>query len=119
VLVESCDEVIGKENDHLKREVKRLEFEVNKLKKQTKVQPPQDNRSNMVKKSEKEITALKIASQQPRKQVHHKEEEMNLMDKNVEYARSAYLNARRPHIKSVMGYKTGDKHNSWVNIKDQ
>jgi hypothetical protein len=37
VLVESCDAAIGKENDHLKREVKRLEFEVNKLKKQTKV----------------------------------------------------------------------------------
>jgi hypothetical protein len=53
VLVESCDEAIGKENDHLKREVKRHEFEVNKLKKQTKVQPPQDNRSNIVKKLEK------------------------------------------------------------------
>jgi hypothetical protein len=26
VLVESCDEAIGKENDHLKREVKRLKF---------------------------------------------------------------------------------------------
>jgi hypothetical protein len=37
VLAESCDEVIGKDNDYLKREVKRLEFEVNKLKKQTKV----------------------------------------------------------------------------------
>jgi hypothetical protein len=30
VFVESCDEAIGKENDHVKREVKRLEFEVNK-----------------------------------------------------------------------------------------
>jgi cell division protein FtsB len=37
VLVETCDDAIGKENDHLKREVKKLEFEVNKLKKQTKV----------------------------------------------------------------------------------
>jgi hypothetical protein len=63
VLVESCDEAIGKENDHLKREVKRLEFEVNKLKKQTKVQPPQDNRSNMVKKLEKGRTTPKVASQ--------------------------------------------------------
>jgi hypothetical protein len=33
VLVESCDEAIGKENAHLKIEVKRLEPEVNKLKK--------------------------------------------------------------------------------------
>jgi cell division protein FtsB len=64
VLVESCDEAIGKENDHLKRELKRLEFEVNKLKKQTKVQSAQDNRNNMVKKLEKGRTAPKISSQQ-------------------------------------------------------
>jgi hypothetical protein len=53
VLVESCDEAIGKENDLLTREVKELELEVNKLKKQPKMQPPQDNHSNMVKKLEK------------------------------------------------------------------
>jgi cell division protein FtsB len=40
VLVETCDEAIGKENDHLKSQVKRLELEVKKLKKQPKVQPP-------------------------------------------------------------------------------
>jgi hypothetical protein len=119
VLVESCDEAIGKENDHLKRAVKRLEFEVNKLKKQTKVQPPQDNCSNMVKKLEKRRTTPKIASQQQRKQVHHKKEEENLVDEKVEYARSAYLNARRPHIKSGIGYKIGDKHNSRVNTRGQ
>jgi hypothetical protein len=33
VLVETCDEEIGKENDHLKREVKKLELEMDKLKK--------------------------------------------------------------------------------------
>jgi hypothetical protein len=33
VLVETCDETIAQENDHLKREVKKLELEVNKLKK--------------------------------------------------------------------------------------
>jgi hypothetical protein len=32
VLIESCDQAIGKKNDHFKRELKRLEFEVNKLK---------------------------------------------------------------------------------------
>jgi hypothetical protein len=69
VHVESYDEAIGKENDHLKREVKRLEFEMNKLKKQTMVQPPQDNHSNKVKKHEKERAAPKTSSQQPRKQV--------------------------------------------------
>jgi hypothetical protein len=57
VLVETCDDAIGQENDHLKREVKNLELEVNKLKKQTKVQPPQDNHRNVVKKLEKGRTA--------------------------------------------------------------
>jgi cell division protein FtsB len=33
VSVETCDDQIAKENDHLKREVKKLELEVNKLKK--------------------------------------------------------------------------------------
>jgi hypothetical protein len=93
VLVETCDEAIGKENDHLKREVKKLELEVNKLKKQAKVQPPQDNHSNMVKKVEKGRTVLKIASQQQKKQVQHEKNE------KIEYARSVFLNARRPHIK--------------------
>jgi hypothetical protein len=37
--VETCDETIAQKNDHLKREVKKIEFEVNKLKKQTKMQP--------------------------------------------------------------------------------
>jgi hypothetical protein len=49
--------------------VKKLELEVNKLKKQSKVQSPQDNRSNMVKKLEKGKTASKIASQPSKKQV--------------------------------------------------
>jgi FtsZ-binding cell division protein ZapB len=31
VLVETCDETIAQENNHLKREVKKLELEVNKL----------------------------------------------------------------------------------------
>jgi hypothetical protein len=34
------------------------------------------------------------------------------MDEKIEYARSAYINARRPHIKSDIGNKIGDKHNS-------
>jgi cell division protein FtsB len=35
--VETCYDQIAQENDHLKREVKKLELEVNKLKKQGKV----------------------------------------------------------------------------------
>jgi hypothetical protein len=41
------------------------------------------------------------------------------MDEKVKYARSAYLNARRPHIKSGIGYKTGYNHNSRLNTKGQ
>jgi hypothetical protein len=54
VSVETCDDQIAQENNHLKRDVKKLELEVNKLKKQAKLQPPQDNCSNVVKKLEKE-----------------------------------------------------------------
>jgi hypothetical protein len=97
----------------VKREVKKLELEVNKLKKKAKVQPPQDNRSNVVKKFEKEKTAPKIASQPSKKQVQ------NENDEKVEYVRSVFLNVRRPHIKSGIGYKNGDKHNSRVNNKGQ
>jgi hypothetical protein len=63
---------------------------VNKLKKQDKVQPTQNNRNNMVKKLEKRKTAPKIVSQPPKKQVQKER------DENVEYA-------RRPHIKSGIG----------------
>jgi hypothetical protein len=110
VSVETCDDQIAQENDHLKREVKKLELEVNKLKKQAKVQPPQDNCINVVKKGK---TAPKIASQPSKEQVQ------NEKDEKVEYARSVFLNARRAHIKSGIGYKNGDKHNSKVNTKGQ
>jgi hypothetical protein len=113
VSVESCDEQIPQENDHLNREVKNLELEVNKLKTQPKVEPPQDNHNNMVKKLEKGKTAPKIASQPPKKQVQKEK------DERVEYARSVFLNARMPHIKSRIGYKNGDKQNSRVNTKGQ
>jgi hypothetical protein len=113
VSVETCEDQIAKENDHLKREVKKVKLEVNKLKKQIKVQPPQDNRSNMVKNVEKKKTAPKIASQPSKKQVQ------NEKDEKVEYARSVFLNARRSHIKSGIGYKNGDKYNSRMNTKGQ
>jgi hypothetical protein len=67
----------------------------------------------MVKKFEKGKTAPKIASQPPKKQVQKER------DEKVEYARSVFLNAGRPHIKGGIGYKNGDKHNSRVNIKGQ
>jgi hypothetical protein len=113
VSVKTCDDLIAQENDHLKREVKNFELEVNKLKKQAKVQPSQDNRSNVVKKLEKEKTAPKIGSKPSKKQVQ------NEKDEKVEYVSRVFLNVRRPHIKSGIGYKNSDKHNSSVNTKGQ
>jgi cell division protein FtsB len=63
VLVEFCDEVIGKENDNLKFEVKMLEQQVNMLEKEAKVQPSKDNRRNMINKFEKGRTMSKLAPQ--------------------------------------------------------
>jgi cell division protein FtsB len=59
VSVETCDDQIAQENDHLKTEVKKLKLEVNKLKNQDKVQLAQDNCSNVVKKLEKEKNRTK------------------------------------------------------------
>jgi hypothetical protein len=56
-----------------------------------------------VKKLEKGKTAPKIASQPLKKQVQIKK------DQKIEYARSVFLNGRRPHIKSGIRYKNGDK----------
>jgi hypothetical protein len=67
----------------------------------------------VVKKLGKGKTAPKIASQPPKKQ------DQNKKDEKIEYARSVFLNTRRLHIKSGIGYKNGDKHNSIVNTKGQ
>jgi hypothetical protein len=67
----------------------------------------------VVKKLEKGKNTPKITSQPPKKQVQ------NENDEKIEYARSDFLNAKRPHIKSGIGYKKGDKHNSKVNTKGQ
>jgi hypothetical protein len=99
VIVESCDEAIGKENDTLKVEVKRLEQKVKVLEKQIKAQPSQDNRMNMVNKLEKGKTMPELAPQQQMRTTHHKKEERANIDEKIEYARSVFLNARRPHIK--------------------
>jgi hypothetical protein len=115
VVVESCDEAIGKENDALKLEVKMLEQKVKMLEKQVKVQPSQDNRRNMVNKLEKGKIEPKFAPQQQKRPTHHKKEERANIDKNVEYVRSVFLNAKRPHIKNDIGYKNGGKNNSRVN----
>jgi hypothetical protein len=57
----------------------------------------------------------KLAPQQQKKVIHHKKEERANIDEKFEYAWSVFLNARRPHIKNGIGYKSGDKHNSRTN----
>jgi hypothetical protein len=115
IVVESCDEAIGKENDALKLEVMRLEQTVRVLEKQVKAQPSQDNRRSMVNKREKGKTVPKLAPQWQKKAIHHKKEEIENIDEKIEYAWSVFLNARRPHIKNGIGYKSGGKHNSRTN----
>jgi hypothetical protein len=85
------------------------------LEKQAKAQPSQDNCRNMVNKFEKEKTMPKLAPQHQKKHTHHKKEENANIDEKIEYTRSVFLNARRPHIKNGIDYKSGDKHNLIVN----
>ena len=56
VVVETCDDLIAKENDELKQEVERLMKDLTRLKGKSIVQPSQNNRENMVKKLEKGST---------------------------------------------------------------
>jgi hypothetical protein len=51
--VETCDEQITEENDHLKLEAKSFEKMGSNFMKQAKVRPFQNNRRNMVNKLEK------------------------------------------------------------------
>jgi hypothetical protein len=53
----------------------------------------------MVNKLEKGRTTHKLAPQHQMKLTHHKKEERANFDEKIEYARSVFLNARRPHIK--------------------
>jgi hypothetical protein len=83
--------------------------------KQVKAQSSQDNCKNIVNKLENGRTVPKLAPQHQKKPTHHKKEERANIDEKIEYARSVFLNARRPYIKNDIGYKSGDKHNSRVN----
>ena len=59
IVVESCDDLIAKENDELKQEVERLMKDLYRLKGkgiESNVQPSHDNREDMVKKLKKGFT---------------------------------------------------------------
>jgi cobalamin biosynthesis Co2+ chelatase CbiK len=53
VFVETCDDLIAKENDQLMEEVENLKEDLSKLKGKSQVQPCKDNRDIMVEKLEK------------------------------------------------------------------
>jgi hypothetical protein len=82
IVVESCDEAIGKENDALKLEVKRLKQKVRVLEKQVKAQPSQDNRRNMVNKLEKgKLCPCLLLNNKRRVFITRKKKEQTLMRK--------------------------------------
>jgi hypothetical protein len=83
------------------------------------VKPPQDNHRNMVNKIKKGSNFIKRASQQSYKTQPLKMQQKGIKDEKINYARSVYLNARMPHIKNGIDYKSGDKHNSRLNTKGQ
>jgi hypothetical protein len=119
VSVETCDEQIAQENDHLMLEVKRLKQMVSEIMKQAKVRPSKDNYRNMVNKLEKGSNVTKQASQPSNKAQSLKKQQKTIEEEKLKHARSAYMNARRPHIKSRIGYKNGAEHNSRVNTRGQ
>jgi hypothetical protein len=92
---------------------------VSELVKQAKVQPYQDNRRNVVNKLKTGSNITKQASQQSNKAQPLKKQQKTVEEKRLEYAMSAYLNARKSHIKNIIAYKMGDKHNSRVNNNGQ
>jgi TolA-binding protein len=94
VSVETCDEEVAQENDQLNLGVKRLEKMLSELVIQAKVRCTQDNRRNMVNKLEKGSNFTKRASQQSNKTQPLNKQQKGIEDERIEYARSAYLNAK-------------------------
>jgi hypothetical protein len=72
-----------------------------------------------VNKLEKSLNVTKQASQQSNKAQPLKKQQKIIEEEKRKYARSAYLNARRPHIQNGIGYKMGGKHNTRVNNNGQ
>jgi hypothetical protein len=78
VFVESCDDLITQENDELKQEVEKLKRNLYVLKEESKVQPSQDNRDDMVKKLEEGSTVTSSIPQQ-----HIKINKSNIQEKKT------------------------------------
>jgi hypothetical protein len=76
VFVETCDDLITQENDELRQEVEKLKRDLYVLKEESQVQPPEDNRDDVVKKLEKGSTVTSSIPQQ-----HIKINKANIQEK--------------------------------------
>jgi hypothetical protein len=76
VFVETCDDLIAKENDQLIQEVERLKGDLSKLKGMSQVQPCQDNQDNMVKKLEKGSNRTSSTFRPKKQGINHKAQEI-------------------------------------------
>jgi hypothetical protein len=76
VFLETCDDLIAKENDQLMQDVERLKDDLSKLKGKSQVQPCQDNRDNMVKKLEKGSNRTSSILRPKKQGKYHKAQEI-------------------------------------------
>ena len=135
IVVESCDDLIAKENDELKQEVERLMKDLYRLKgksMKSNVQPSQDNRENMVKKLEKgsTVTCSKCHKEghksnkcpQPRKKLSDEKNKKKLTIKSsLIYTKpnrrnksnsTSYVIKKKTNGK-VVAHKVGKQERSW------
>jgi hypothetical protein len=132
VVVESCDDLISKENDELKREVERIMRDLARLKGKSIVEPSQDNFEDMVKKLEKgaTVTCFKCHQKghnsykcpQPKKMVLDEKNKKSFTIKNsLIYTKpnrknksksTSYAMKKRKYGKLV-AHKVGKKDWSW------
>jgi hypothetical protein len=73
----------------------------------------------MVNNLEKGSNITKQPYQPSNKAQPLKKQQKTIEEEKFEYARSAYMNVRRAHIKTGIGYKTDNQPNTRVNLKGQ
>ena len=135
VVVESCDDLIAKENNELKQEVKKLMKDLYRLKGkgvESNVQPSQDNHEDMVKKLEKgsTVTCFKCHQEGHKSNKCSKTKEKLLDEKNKKkitikssliYTKpnrrnksnsTSYVIKKKTNGK-VVAHKVGKKERSW------
>jgi len=112
VIVETCDDLIAKENDELKQEIERLMTDLRRLKgkyTQEQVQPSQDNTSAGVKKLEKgeTVTCFKCHKEGHKSyQCKEKEGKENSKPKNLNKNKKAKEIKKNtsPYLKASLVY---------------